>query len=76
MATPSYRKIAVNWGLTAKQEATREKRMAQLLEDSAHGRLIPSQRYGTAPRWLERAAAAAAAAASPGTATPTGGDDA
>ena len=76
VATPSYRKIAVNWVLTAKQEATRDKRMAQLLEDSAHGRLIPSQRYGTAPRWLERAAAAAAAAASPGTATPTGGDDA
>ncbi|KQZ87492.1 hypothetical protein ASD62_18135 [Phycicoccus sp. Root563] len=62
VATPSYRKIAVNWVLTAKQEATREKRLAQLLDDCAHGRLIPSQQYGNAPRWLERAAEAAAAA--------------
>jgi uncharacterized protein YdeI (YjbR/CyaY-like superfamily) len=62
-ATPSYRKIAVNWVMTAKQEATRDKRLAQLVEDCAAGRLIPSQRYGTPPRWLERAAAAARAAA-------------
>ena len=47
--------------MTAKQEATRDKRMAQLVDDSAAGRLIPSQRYGEAPRWVERAAAAAAA---------------
>ena len=72
VATPSYRKIAVNWVLTAKQDATRDKRMAQLLEDSAHGRLIPSQRYGTAPRWVERAADAAAAAATAGTAGTAG----
>ena len=31
----------------------------QLIEDSAHGRLIPSQRYGTQPEWVERAGAAA-----------------
>ena len=30
-----------NWVLTAKQEATRDKRMTQLVEDSAAGRLIP-----------------------------------
>jgi hypothetical protein len=36
--------------------------MAQLVEDCAAGRLIPSQRYGATPRWVERAAAAAAAA--------------
>ena len=47
---------------TAKQEATRDKRLAQLLEDSAAGRLIPSQRYGNEPRWVERAAEAARAA--------------
>ena len=57
-ATPSYRKIAVNWVLTAKQEATREKRLDQLIEDSAAGLLIPSQRYGTEPKWAERARAA------------------
>ena len=48
--------------LSAKQEATRDRRMAQLLEDSAAGRLIPSQRYGNQPRWVERAAEAARAA--------------
>ncbi len=62
VATPSYRKLCTNWVMTAKQEATRDKRMAQLLDDSAHGRLISSQRYGTAPKWVERAAGAARAA--------------
>jgi uncharacterized protein YdeI (YjbR/CyaY-like superfamily) len=66
VATPSYRKLAVNWVLTAKQEATRDRRLAQLVDDSAHGRLIPSQRYGEQPRWVERAAQAAAAAGTPG----------
>jgi uncharacterized protein YdeI (YjbR/CyaY-like superfamily) len=65
VATPSYRKIATNWVLTAKQEATQDKRMAQLLEDSAAGRLIPSQRYGEQPRWVERAAQAAREAGGP-----------
>ena len=63
VATPSYRKIAVNWVLTAKREETRQRRMAQLVEDCAAGRLIPSQRYGTVPAWAERAAAAARQAA-------------
>jgi uncharacterized protein YdeI (YjbR/CyaY-like superfamily) len=54
-ATPSYRKIAINWVVSAAQPATRERRMAQLIDDCAHGRLIPSQRYGTEPRWAERA---------------------
>ena len=62
VATPSYRRLAVHWVVSAKQEATRDKRMAQLVEDSAAGRLIPSQRYGTQPKWVERAAEAARAA--------------
>ena len=62
VATPTYRKHAVYWVLTAKQEVTRDKRMAQLVEDCAAGRLIPSQRYGTQPKWVERAAEAARAA--------------
>jgi uncharacterized protein YdeI (YjbR/CyaY-like superfamily) len=66
VATRSYRKLAVNWVLTAKQEATRERRLAQLVDDSAHGRLIPPQRYGEQPRWVERAAEAAASAGGPG----------
>jgi len=47
--------LAVNWVLTAKQEATRAKRMAQLVDDCANLRLIPSQRYGTEPAWVRRA---------------------
>ena len=61
-ATPSYRRVCVSWVMTAKQEATRDRRLAQLLEDCANGRLIPPQRYGDPPGWLARAAAAAAAA--------------
>ncbi|WP_237565415.1 YdeI/OmpD-associated family protein [Ornithinimicrobium cavernae] len=65
-ATPSYRKLAVSWVLTAKQQATRDRRITQLVADCAAGRLIPSQRYGATPKWLERAAAAAAAATTAG----------
>lgn len=54
-ATPGYRKICINWVNTAKQEATREKRMASLIEDSAAGRLIKSQQYGDPPAWARRA---------------------
>ena len=54
-ATPSYRRLATNWVVTAKQEATRDKRMAQLVDDCANLRLIPSQRYGTEPAWVRRA---------------------
>lgn len=61
-ATPSYRKLCVNWVMTAKQQATRDRRMAQLVECHAAGELIPSQRYGEVPRWVERAAEAAQAA--------------
>lgn len=61
-ATPSYRKICTSWVVSAKQETTRDRRMAQLVDDSAHGRLIKTQRYGDPPRWLERAAEAARAA--------------
>lgn len=53
-ATPSYRKIVVNWVTSAKREATQQSRMAQFLDDSAHGRLIPSQRYGKEPAWVAR----------------------
>jgi len=61
-ATPGYRKVAVNWVMTAKQQKTRDARMAQLVADSAAGLLIPSQRYGIPPTWVTRAAAAAEAA--------------
>lgn len=61
-ATPGYRKIVVGWVLSAHQEATRDRRMAQLVDDSAAGRMVKFQRYGTPPTWVGRAAAAAEAA--------------
>ncbi|GAA4403504.1 hypothetical protein GCM10023168_15090 [Fodinibacter luteus] len=63
VATPTYRRQVTHWVMTAKQQATRERRMAQLVDDCAAGRLVPPQRYGTPPRWVERGASAAAAAA-------------
>lgn len=53
-ATPSYRKLVTNWVVTAKQEATREKRMAELIDDCANLRLVKGQRYGTEPAWVRR----------------------
>ncbi len=53
-ATPSYRKVAKHWVLSAKQEATRDRRMAELVADCAAGRLIKPQRYGTEPTWVGR----------------------
>ncbi len=46
--SPGYRRVATWWVVSAKQEATRERRLAQLIEDSAAGRVIKSQRYGNA----------------------------
>lgn len=43
--TPSYRKVAAHWVTSAKREETRQRRMAQLIEDCAAGRKIPSQRW-------------------------------
>lgn len=57
-ATKSYRKVATHWVVSAKQEETRNRRIAQLVSDCAAGRLIPSQRYGTEPVWVAKARAA------------------
>ena len=53
----------MSWVLTAKREETRERRMAQLVEDCAAGRLIPRSATGPCPSWAARAAAAARQAA-------------
>ena len=37
---PSYRRTAIHWVISAKREATRERRLAQLIEDSAAGRTL------------------------------------
>ncbi len=64
-STATYRRLAGAWVESAKQEATRDKRLAQLTQDCSAGRLIPPQRYGQEPSWVQRAAAAAAAAQDP-----------
>ncbi|WP_307835733.1 YdeI/OmpD-associated family protein [Phycicoccus sonneratiae] len=61
-ATAGYRKIVTHWLHEAKQEATRARRLAMLVEDCAAGRLVKFQRYGDVPGWVARAAAAAEAA--------------
>jgi uncharacterized protein YdeI (YjbR/CyaY-like superfamily) len=43
---PGYRRVATWWVVSAKQEATRDRRLATLIEDCAAGRMIKSQLYG------------------------------
>lgn len=59
-APAGYHRICVRWVIGAKQQATRDRRAAQLVDLCAGGELIPSQRYGDQPAWLGRARAAAA----------------
>ncbi len=40
-AAPSYRKAAIWWIVSAKKDETRERRLSQLIEHSAHGRTVP-----------------------------------
>jgi uncharacterized protein YdeI (YjbR/CyaY-like superfamily) len=45
---PSYRHSALHWVLSAKQEATRQRRFTTLIDDSANGlRIAPLRRVGT-----------------------------
>jgi len=44
---PGYRRTATWWVVSAKQEATRQRRLAELIDDSAAGLLIKPQRYGS-----------------------------
>lgn len=60
-ATPGYRKAVRHWVMSAKQQATRERRAHQLVACCEAGELIPLQRPGRTPVWLARAAAAASA---------------
>jgi uncharacterized protein YdeI (YjbR/CyaY-like superfamily) len=41
---PSYRRAAVHWVVSAKREETRERRLAELISDSAAGRRVPPLR--------------------------------
>lgn len=56
-ATASYRKGCVHWVLSAKQQATRDRRMAQLVADCADGLVVKPFRVGAEPAWVSRARA-------------------
>jgi len=43
---PSYQRTAIHWVMTARQEATRDKRIATLIADSEAGRKIKPLSYG------------------------------
>ncbi|WP_104106969.1 YdeI/OmpD-associated family protein [Nocardioides sp. 616] len=53
-ATPSYRRTVVSWLLSAKREATRDKRMAELVAACSAGVLVGFQRYGDEPAWARK----------------------
>ena len=44
---PWYKRTAIHWVMSAKQEATREKRLAELIADSANGERIKQLRRTT-----------------------------
>jgi len=50
---PSYRRGAANWVMSAKQPATRERRLETLIEDSAAGHVLKQFRYGRSGRSAE-----------------------
>jgi uncharacterized protein YdeI (YjbR/CyaY-like superfamily) len=56
-AATAYRKQVIHWVLSAKQPATRDRRMDQLIESCAAYLPIPAQRYGDEPAWMRRARA-------------------
>ncbi len=59
---PGYRKTVTHWLQDAKQQATRDKRLAELVEDcGGPARQVPALRHAAAD-WVARAAAAAEAA--------------
>jgi hypothetical protein len=43
---PSYRRAAIHWVMSARKEATQQRRLATLIADSAAARLIPPFCYG------------------------------
>jgi uncharacterized protein YdeI (YjbR/CyaY-like superfamily) len=47
---PSYRRGAAHWVMSARQQATRERRLQALIDDSAAGQRIKPFRYGTTGR--------------------------
>jgi uncharacterized protein YdeI (YjbR/CyaY-like superfamily) len=44
--TPTYRKLTTRWVMSAMQEATRLKRLDELIRDCSHGKKIKAMNYG------------------------------
>jgi uncharacterized protein YdeI (YjbR/CyaY-like superfamily) len=53
-AAPSYRKQCIHWVLSAKQQATRDRRMSEVVASCAAYELITPLRFGTPPAWVAR----------------------
>ncbi|CAM3835596.1 YdeI/OmpD-associated family protein [Smaragdicoccus niigatensis] len=53
-ATASYQKQMKSWVMSAKQQATRDKRIAELVAESAAGQLVKYVRYGKEPAWVAK----------------------
>jgi uncharacterized protein YdeI (YjbR/CyaY-like superfamily) len=47
---PSYRRTVTHWVMSAKQEKTRQRRLATLIEDCRNDRLIRQMSYGVKPK--------------------------
>jgi uncharacterized protein YdeI (YjbR/CyaY-like superfamily) len=47
---PWYKRTASHWVMSAKQEATREKRLGELIADSANGLRVKPLRWNVAPK--------------------------
>jgi len=52
---PSYRKTALWWVVSAKKDETRVKRLATLIDDSAHERLIAPLAWSQRPKKADKA---------------------
>lgn len=48
--TPTYRRAAAHWVMSAKREETRERRLARLIADSAAARTVPPLTWGGGAR--------------------------
>jgi uncharacterized protein YdeI (YjbR/CyaY-like superfamily) len=53
-APAAFQKQMKGWVMSAKQPATREKRMAELVAESAAGQLVKYLRYGKEPAWVAK----------------------
>lgn len=55
LASDGYRRQATDWVMSAKREATQQRRMTTLVQCCATGRLVPPLVYPPEPRWASRA---------------------